>query len=109
MRKGDGMRREVGELDKAFSRYVKETHPQCERCGAPSTDCAHIITRKVWGLRWDTLNVKAMCRACHAWGHKYPAAFERWVGEERMRVLRGLAQKLVTRRDAVARAESLYG
>ena len=66
-------------LDALFSKLVRALHPLCQRCGAPSEDCAHIFTRSRRSTRWDTDNALAFCRRCHMWAHLYPNVFMEFV------------------------------
>ena len=62
-------------LDVLFAKVVHALQPDCQRCGAPTTDCAHIFTRSRRSTRWDTENALGLCRTCHAWAHAKPYLF----------------------------------
>jgi hypothetical protein len=47
-----------------FSRIVR-SRESCQRCGAPATDCAHIIGRRYSATRCLEDNAWALCRRCH--------------------------------------------
>ena len=66
-------------LDALFAEVVHALQPDCQRCGALTTDCAHIFTRSRRSTRWDTENALGLCRACHAWAHAHPYFFRDFV------------------------------
>ena len=71
----NGRKALIARLDKAFGEYVKlcgnyrcQIAPHPPRC----TDVMqpnHLITRSVYGLRWDEDNVHGQCRKCNRFLH----------------------------------------
>ena len=46
---------------------------RCYCCGVPATDTAHLFSRRILGIRWETGpwgNVHLLCRECHDLDHK---------------------------------------
>src|SRR5258708_2084589 len=75
---GKGSRLQL-ELDREFSKLIRDKG-KCERCGSiDSLDTAHIIGRANKTLRWDILNVLCLCRKCHQEAHANPKAFDKWL------------------------------
>jgi hypothetical protein len=69
----------IKKLDKAFSGLIRK-RGVCARCrkGAEETtlQCAHIIGRRNFAVRWDIDNGIPLCYACHIfWAHKEPIWF----------------------------------
>jgi hypothetical protein len=67
--------------DKLFSIAVREVG-SCERCGAsfyPDLQCAHVVSRKYLGVRWDRDNAFCLCKGCHYWGHANPLEWDEFV------------------------------
>lgn len=88
--------------DIAFSQCIREAADHtCLRCGIrkPPTnrrgssglDCSHVYSRRHKSIRWDTMNAKALCTACHRWWHENPVESGVWymhlVGEGNMLLL----------------------
>ena len=74
--------------DTAFSKCVREAANWCcERCntqyekGAQGLHCSHIYSRRHRTIRWSSLNVQALCFACHQWFGGNPADSGLWVRE----------------------------
>lgn len=59
--KSTGLR---GKCDLLFSRIIRSPGT-CVRCGAPATDCAHIISRRFSATRCHEHNAWPLCRGCH--------------------------------------------
>lgn len=67
--------------DRLFSMAIRE-RGSCERCGAsyyPDLQCAHIVSRKYLGVRWDWDNAFCLCKGCHYWGHANPLEWDEFV------------------------------
>lgn len=64
--------------DKLFSMAVRD-RGACERCGATrylDLQCAHVISRRYLGTRWDPINAFCLCKGCHFWGGANPLEWE---------------------------------
>jgi hypothetical protein len=57
-----------------FSRIVR-SRESCQRCGAPATDCAHIVPRRYSATRCLEDNAWALCRSCHRLTGEWPEQF----------------------------------
>jgi hypothetical protein len=60
--------------------WVRE-RGRCYVCGMEANDTAHILTRNILSLRWDTHpegNVHLLCRGCHSEDH---AGSGKYIGE----------------------------
>lgn len=81
------------DLDKAFSLFVRTRDQHCQVCGTDrNLQCAHIVSRRYMGVRWDPANAVALCRGCHLKYTVRPLEWEAWViaqgGEEFYRKLK---------------------
>ena len=56
------------DLDKAFSRYIRNRDGRCMRCGAADKPlfCMHYHSRVARSVRFNEFNAIAGCYACHA-------------------------------------------
>lgn len=85
--------------DRLFSLIVR-SRGYCERCGRQAGEvtlqCAHIISRKYLGTRWDEQGSLALCVGCHHWQHQNPLENALWLEEkfglEYLKELRDKAQ-----------------
>lgn len=52
----------------------------CTKCGRKDgLQCAHIISRSNYALRFDPINALPLCYQCHLhWAHKNPLEFAEW-------------------------------
>lgn len=53
----------------------------CQYCRRPATDMAHIVTRSSRYLKWEPLNLVALCHEDHDYFGRHPAQWRRWIGE----------------------------
>jgi hypothetical protein len=54
------------ELDKVFSKYIRERDKKCVRCGKTTgLTCSHFWSRKHLATRYDEDNCDALCFPCH--------------------------------------------
>lgn len=65
----------------------------CERCGKRERlQWHHVYSRRYLSLRWEALNLIALCAGCHLWWHHNPLDAAAWFaerfGESRVRRLR---------------------
>ena len=52
--------------DRMFSKIVRSRDPICRRCKTrPSTECAHIISRRYGRVRCELDNAWGLCAGCH--------------------------------------------
>lgn len=73
--------------DRLFAEHIR-SHGQCEAEGVGPGDkiiqcsdrlqCAHIISRKEFGVRWDPANALCLCSAHHSWFTREPLRWEMW-------------------------------
>lgn len=76
------------ELDKAWSKYIRERDKRCQKCGGSGALSAHhAFGRRHRATRWDIHNGVGLDYACHIhWAHRDPAGFTEWfkshVGED---------------------------
>lgn len=59
----------------------------CQRCGrrveGSNSQPSHVIPKsRSLGLRWNLLNVKLLCIACHRWWHLNPFEAGFWFAEQ---------------------------
>jgi hypothetical protein len=80
-RKGD-----AGKADLLFSRIVR-SRGDCQRCGRPATDTAHIVRRRYSATRCVEDNAWALCRSCHNTTGEWPNEFM-WLVETTIGVAR---------------------
>ena len=70
------------ELDKVFSKLIRSVG-HCVRCKkAPPEiilNASHIYSRGNLATRWDELNCKSLCVACHWWWGNNPAEARDWL------------------------------
>ena len=85
----------ISAADSHFSKAIKlRDKNTCQRCGIQKDrmECSHVFGRRHRTIRWDTLNAKTLCHACHRWWHENPADSGRWFaerfGEWRLELLR---------------------
>jgi len=84
-----------GRADMLFSRIVR-SRGECQRCGRPATDTAHIVRRTYSATRCVEDNAWALCRSCHRlteeWPHEFMFLVERTIGVDRYKELYEKAQ-----------------
>ena len=70
----------IKKLDNLTRDIVFARDGRCVICGSSERlQWSHLITRKKYATRWDTLNSAVMCAACHFRHHKLgPEAFVLW-------------------------------
>lgn len=80
--------------DSHFSKAIKlRDDNTCQKCGIQRDrmECSHVFGRRHRTIRWDMLNAKALCHACHRWWHENPTDsgkwFEKLFGEGRLSIL----------------------
>lgn len=99
-------------LDKWFSAIVRAQN-WCSNCGASrQLQCAHIVSRRYHGVRYEFENAICLCAPCHmAFTHR-PLEWEAYVikqmGEERYLALKRRALAFRGPLDRVAIAAELY-
>lgn len=94
----------IKKMDTLFSKIVRKIG-ECERCGKTGTglQCAHIVSRKRFSLRWDLENAICFCYACHIhWQHKEPLDFVEWLKE---RYGEDIAERLKIKSNAVDKVD----
>lgn len=47
--------------------------------GSQGLQCAHIISRSYFGVRWDARNAVPLCAACHTYFTYHPLEWQIWV------------------------------
>jgi|SRR5580692_6394672 5-methylcytosine-specific restriction endonuclease McrA len=69
------------ELDRLFSKFIRNRDGVCQKCGSPAYgQCSHIITRTNLTTRWDTENAIQLCFRCHFyWWHRNPIEATCWI------------------------------
>lgn len=65
--------------DCKFQQDVLERDYMCQMCGRPSSVAHHIIPRRYFDTRWDTVNGTGLCIDCHAYAHREPEKFKKWM------------------------------
>ena len=67
--------------DDAVREWFRYRYPRCAACGRSDegTQWAHIHTRDMRYIRWDTRNAVSLCARCHFAYTKRPAAWVKWV------------------------------
>ena len=92
-------RGDPGKADMLFSRLVR-SRGDCERCGRPGTDTAHIVRRRYSATRCVEDNAWCLCRSCHQltdqWPHEFMWLVERTIGVDRYHELYRLANAGLT-------------
>lgn len=69
--------------DRLFAEYVR-SHGQCEAKGVDGIacserlQCAHVLSRKHLGVRWNPLNALTLCSAHHVWFTHHELHWEIW-------------------------------
>lgn len=64
--------------DKLFSLLIRK-RGSCERClNTKDLQAAHMITRANLRLRYDTRNVRCLCKGCHFYMHHHSMEFFDW-------------------------------
>lgn len=65
--------------DTLFSHRIRAIGA-CARCGTTERlQCAHIVSRRYLGTRWDDDNAVALCAGCHVYMTHRPLEWEQWV------------------------------
>ena len=62
--RSDRMESESRKNFQPISKAFLKKHPVCERCGAASTECHHIVPL-IYGGTNDAENLSALCSRCH--------------------------------------------
>ena len=57
--------RAILKADKEFSLYIRARDPICVLCGDPTSDCAHVFSRRFYATRWNEHNAYGLCKGCH--------------------------------------------
>jgi len=84
MAKTNKRRRIIKRLDNLVREVVRlRDDNTCQRCGkrveGSDSQPSHVIPKgRCLYLRWDLLNVKLLCMACHRWWHLNPIAAAEW-------------------------------
>jgi hypothetical protein len=68
-------------LDKLCRDIIRIRDEKCQRCGSTKMlECSHVKSKGHYPhLRWDLLNMKLLCHACHFfWWHKDPLEASDW-------------------------------
>lgn len=82
------MRKKLGSIkyyknlaDTLFSKRVR-ARGACQGpiCGGSTEtlQCAHVVGRGNFNLRWEEPNALCLCNKCHRWQEKYPNQFKVW-------------------------------
>lgn len=75
-----GVRRRT--LDIKFSLLVRSAGA-CRRCGkGTNLQCAHIVSRRYLGVRWDPSNAFCLCASCHVYFTHRPLEWDAYVEQE---------------------------
>ena len=69
--------------DTAFSKAIRMRDKYCQWCGSGDNQlqCSHVFSRRHRTIRWDALNAKALCAACHRKWHESPVYAMKWFRE----------------------------
>lgn len=99
-------------LDRWFSLLVRHIG-RCRRCGTTtSLQCAHIISRRYLGVRYDSSNAICLCAKDHMYFTHRPLEFEEYIvgefGEAALSELKRKARAFVSPLDREAVAAALY-
>jgi len=63
--------------DAVFSQYIRHRDGRCMKCGSGERlQCAHIISRRYRGPRWDTGNAVCLCARCHTYYEHRPLEWQ---------------------------------
>jgi len=86
-------------LDVLFSEIVRSAG-RCRRCGrTDSLQCAHVVSRRYHGVRWDFDNAFSLCARCHMYFTYRPLEWDGYVvsqiGEDRYRAIKKRAMAFV--------------
>ena len=69
--------------DEAFSRYVRQRDGRCVVCKSTARlQCAHIISRRYRGTRWNPANAVCLCASCHVYYEHRPLEWQEWAGQD---------------------------
>jgi len=84
--------------DDLFARYIKARDRRCQNCPETTNlQCAHIIRRRYYAIRWDPDNAVTLCRACHKRYTEDELGWQDWVfdriGEDAYRAMKFRAQR----------------
>jgi uncharacterized protein with PIN domain len=91
-------------LDKKFGDFIRKSNKECAHCHKQfDLEVSHVLPKgRYQGLRYDLMNVLALCGGCHRWfWHDNPTASARWFEEnypERKMYL-DEAKKIIVKRD----------
>lgn len=86
------------EADKLFSKYVRARDGACQVCrDRTNLQCAHLISRRYFAVRWDPGNAVALCAADHKRYTEDPLAWDVWC-ERRLGVPELMALKFRAQR-----------
>jgi hypothetical protein len=67
------------EADRLFSLYIRQRDTICQVClREPAEQCAHLISRRYYALRWNPDNAIGACRFCHTRYTHNPLAWDDW-------------------------------
>ncbi len=94
--------------DKLFSLLIRSRDGRCVRCSrTDGLQCAHIVGRRYFAVRWDEANAVALCMGCHKTFTHDPLGWIDFIGEERFFELKRRAQQVHPQPDYVALVASL--
>lgn len=71
--------------DTQFSLAVRaRDNYTCQWCGSTTNQmqCSHVYSRRHRTIRWDMMNAKCLCAACHKKWHESPLAAFTWFEEK---------------------------
>lgn len=67
------------EADRLFSLYIRKRDKVCVICERePAAQCAHLISRRYYALRWNPENAVGACAFCHMRYTHNPLAWDEW-------------------------------
>jgi len=98
------------QADRLFSLIIR-SRGRCQKCGTvEKLQCAHVVSRRYAGTRWNELNAFCLCSGDHMYFTYRPLEWDEWcineMGQETWSRLRWEALK-VTKPDYPMLVESL--
>lgn len=99
-------------LDMWFARVIRSVG-RCHRCGATtSLQCAHVLSRRYMGVRFDERNAICLCARCHMFFTHRPLEWEEYVlgfmGADLFAELKRIAREFQGPLDRKEIAKQLY-
>lgn len=68
------------QCDAIFSKLVRARDRVCLACGSGALlQCAHIVSRRYFAVRWDFTNAVTLCMGCHKKFTHDPIGWDLWV------------------------------